>query len=215
MANLETGNHPVETVSWYDAAEFCGKLSQQEKLKPFYSRSGESVTAISGTGYRLPTDAEWECACRAGTTTRFWSGDENEDLLQVGWCSCNAGNHTHAAGELKANPFGLSDMHGNVWEWVQDGWDPKFYGQFQENVATDPFSPLSAGTMPMRRGGSFLQVPELVRSSSRLLYHTDAEMGFRVVLVVEGLRDSGPIDSPQTNDHSQSDVPANAQATPD
>jgi formylglycine-generating enzyme required for sulfatase activity len=116
---------------------------------------------------------------------------------------------------LKANPFGLSDMHGNVWEWVHDGWDPKFYAQFQENVATDPFSPLSAGTMPMRRGGSFIQVPQLVRSSSRVLYHTDNEMGFRVVLVVEGLRESGPGGSPQSNDQSQSDVPANDQAIPD
>jgi formylglycine-generating enzyme required for sulfatase activity len=88
---------------------------------------------------------------------------------------------------LKANPFGLSDMHGNVWEWVHDGWDPKFYGQFQENVATDPFSPLSTGTMPMRRGGSIVQVPELVRSSIRLLYHTDDEVGFRVVLPVDAV----------------------------
>ena len=187
VANLETGNYPVETVSWYEAAEFCNKLSQHEKLKPFDFRSGETVTSLKGTGYRLPSEAEWEFACRAGTTTRFWSGDENEDLIQAGWCSNNAGDRTHVASGLKANPFGLSDMHGNVWEWVHDGWDPKFYGQFQENVATDPFSPLSAGTMPMRRGGSFMQVPELVRSSSRLLYHTDNEMGFRVVLPVDAV----------------------------
>ena len=215
VANLETGNYPVETVSFNESVEFCARLSHHEQLEPFNVRSDQTVIALEGTGYRLPTEAEWEFACRAGTTTRFWSGDENEDLIQAGWGSSNAGDRTHAAGELKANSFGLSDMHGNVWEWVQDGWDPKFYGQFQENVATDPFSPLSAGTMPMRRGGSFMQVPELVRSSSRLLYHTDAEMGFRVVLVAEGLRVSGPGDSPQSNNRNQSEVPANTQATPD
>ena len=188
VANLATGNYPVETVNWHQAAEFCNKLSQHENLQPFDFRSGETEMSLKGTGYRLPTEAEWEFACRAGTTTRFWSGDENEDMVQAGWCSSNAGDRTHAASELKANPFGLSDMHGNVWEWVHDGWDPKFYGQFQEKVATDPFSPLSAGTMPMRRGGSFMQVPELVRSSSRLLYHTDDEMGFRVVLPVDAVR---------------------------
>jgi formylglycine-generating enzyme required for sulfatase activity len=215
VANLETGNYPVEMVSFNESVEFCARLSQHEHLEPFNILSDQTVTTLSGTGYRLPTEAEWEFACRAGTTTRFWSGDENENLIQAGWCSSNAGDRTHAAGELKANPFGLSDMHGNVWEWVHDGWDPKFYGQFQENIATDPFSPLSAGTMPMRRGGSFMQIPELVRSSSRLLYHTDAEMGFRVVLVAEGLRVSGPEASPQSNNRDQSEVSANALATPD
>ena len=189
VANLETGNYPVELVSCNESAEFCAKLSQQEKLKPFNFRSDQTVTSLDGTGYRLPTEAEWEFACRAGTTTRFWSGNENEDLIQAGWCLSNYGGRTHAASELKANPFGLSDMHGNVWEWVQDGGDPKFYGQFQENVATDPFSPLSASTMPMRRGGSIAQVPELARSSSRLYYHTCAEAGFRVVLVADAVKE--------------------------
>jgi serine/threonine protein kinase len=215
VANLETGNYPVEMVSFNESVEFCARLSQHGQLGPFNVFSDQTVKTLAGTGYRLPTEAEWEFACRAGTTTRFWSGDENEDLIPAGWCSDNAVGRTHAVGELKANPFGLSDMHGNVWEWVHDGWDPKFYAQFQENVATDPYSPLSAGTMPMRRGGSFIQVPQLVRSSSRVLYHTDNEMGFRVVLVVEGLRESGPGGSPQSNDQSQSDVPANDQAIPD
>jgi serine/threonine protein kinase/formylglycine-generating enzyme required for sulfatase activity len=189
VANLETGNYPVEMVSCNESAEFCAKLSQQEKLKPFNFRSDQTVMSLEGTGYRLPTEAEWEFACRAGTTTRFWSGDENEDLVRAGWCFSNAGGRTHAASELKANPFGLSDLHGNVWEWVQDGWDPKFYGQFQENVATNPFSPLSASSMPMRRGGSFMQVPELVRSSSRLCYHTSAEAGFRVVMFADAVKE--------------------------
>ncbi len=215
VANLDTSNYPVEMVSWYDATEFCAKLSQQEKLKPFNVRSDETVTTLEGTGYRLPREAEWEFACRAGTTTRFWSGDKNEDLIQVGWCFSNAGGRTHSASELKANPIGLSDLHGNVWEWVQDGLDPEFYGQFQENVATDPFSPLSAGSKPMRRGGSFMQVPELVRSSSRLYYRTDAETGFRVVLLAESLRVSRPSRSPQSNNRNQTDVPANSQAAKD
>ncbi len=115
VASLETGNHPVEMVSWNDAAEFCAKLSQQEELKPFYFRSGETVTPLDGNGYRLPTEAEWESACRAGTTTRFWSGDADQDLISVGWFASNSGGRTHAVGELKANPFGLCNIHGNVW----------------------------------------------------------------------------------------------------
>jgi formylglycine-generating enzyme required for sulfatase activity len=189
VANLETGNYPVEMVSCNESAEFCAKLSQQDKLKPFNFRSDQTMMSLEGTGYRLPTEAEWEFFCRAGTTTRFWSGDENEDLIRAGWCFSNAGGRTHAASELKSNPFGLSDLHGNVWEWVQDGWDPKFYGQFQENVATNPFSPLSASSMPMRRGGSLMQVPELVRSSSRLCYPTNAEAGFRVVLFADAVKE--------------------------
>ncbi|WP_425616927.1 formylglycine-generating enzyme family protein [Anatilimnocola sp. NA78] len=189
VANLETGNYPVEMVSCNESAEFCAKLSQLEKLKPLNIHSDQTVMSLEGTGYRLPTEAEWEFFCRAGTTTRFWSGDQNEDLVRTGWCFSNAGGRTHAARELKANPFGLSDLHGNVWEWVQDGWDPKFYGQFQGNVATNPFSPLSASSMPMRRGGSFMQVPELVRSSSRHCYHTNAEAGFRVVLVADAVKE--------------------------
>ena len=188
VANLETGNHPVEVVSWYDAAEFCAKLSQQEKLKPFYSRSGESVTELEGTGYRLPTEAEWEYACRAGTTTQFWSGDEVQDLIQAGRFASNSGDRTHPVGELKANPFGLSDVHGNVWEWVQDSWDPAFYAQFQETAAIDPSNPFSAELNPlMFRGGNWNSSPSECRSSFHLALRPSFQpnyLGVRVVLVV-------------------------------
>ncbi len=186
VANLETGSHPVEMVTWNDAAEFCAKLSQQEQLKPFYSRSGETITPLEGTGYRLPTEAEWESACRAGTTTRFWSG-ERQDLISAGWFGGNSGGRTHAAGELKANPFGLSDMHGNVWEWVQDNWDPAFYGKFEENAAIKPSSPFSAGSQRVLRGGIWLDTPSLCRSSRRgatLPAPRNNIIGFRVAMEI-------------------------------
>jgi formylglycine-generating enzyme required for sulfatase activity len=189
VANLETVKHPVEMVSWNDAAEFCTKLSQQEKLKPFYFRSGETITSLEGTGYRLPTEAEWESACRAGTTTRFWSGDEDNDLVSAGWFGGNSGGRTHAAGELKANPFGLWDVHGNVWEWVQDGWDPAFYGKFEENVAVNPASPFSA--QRVLRGGRFDSSPPHCCSSYRSANYPTLRIsliGFRVVLVAEGVK---------------------------
>jgi eukaryotic-like serine/threonine-protein kinase len=191
VANLETGNHPVEMVSWNDAAEFCAKLSQQEELKPFYFRSGETVTSLDGTGYRLPMEAEWEYACRAGTTTRFWSGDEDHDLISAGWFNGNSGGRTHSAGELQANPFGLSDVHGNVYEWVQDSWDPVFYEKFEEDAAIDPGSPFYAGSQRVIRGGYWYFNPSSCRSSLRHASHPTPRshnIGFRVVLVAESLR---------------------------
>ena len=146
VAGLDTGRHPVERVSWNDAAEFCAKLSQQEKLKPFYLRAGETITPLDGTGYRLPTEAEWEYSCRAGTMTKFWIGDQDEDLLHAGWFGKNSGARTHAARELKANPYGLCDIHGNVWEWVEDWWSPTYYGESQEKPTLNPNGPSSAGT---------------------------------------------------------------------
>ncbi|REJ90099.1 MAG: hypothetical protein DWQ34_18090 [Planctomycetota bacterium] len=221
VADMDTGNLPVEKVSWNDAAEFCTKLSQQEELKPFYYRAYETVTVLNGTGYRLPTEAEWEFACRAGTTTPVWSGDIDDDLRQVGWFGSNSDGRTHAVAELSANPFGLFDMHGNVYEWVQDGWDPAFYEEFAENVAVDPFRPILTDDQHVLRGGHWGFAPPYCRSSSRLSYsstYRSNSFGFRVALVVDAvkqqLRDK-PIDATtaETNSYSwPEDAPAPAIA---
>lgn len=191
VAGLETAGHPVEMVSWNDAAEFCAKLSQQEKLKPFYFRAGETITPLEGTGYRLPSEAEWEFACRAGTTTKYWIGDKDEDLVRAGWFGRKSGGRTHAAGELQANPFGLYDIHGNVWEWVQDGWDATWYGQFSEKPAVNPSSPFSAVSQRVIRGGYWNITASRCRSPFR-----DASapagryrgIGFRVSLSVAAVK---------------------------
>ncbi|QDU21949.1 bifunctional serine/threonine-protein kinase/formylglycine-generating enzyme family protein [Urbifossiella limnaea] len=191
VAGLETAEHSVETVSWNDAAEFCAKLSKQEKLKPFYFRAGETITPLDGTGYRLPSEAEWEFACRAGTATKYWIGDKDEDLVRAGWFGGNSGGRTHAAGELKANPFGLSDIHGNVWEWVQDGWDASYYGQFQDKPAINPNSPFSAGSLRVIRGGHWGYTASVCRSSHRhAIDPTDRGylVGFRVSLPVDAVK---------------------------
>ncbi len=188
VADLETKNHPAETVSWIDAAEFCAKLNQHEALKPFDVRAGETVTPLEGTGYRLPTEAEWEFACRAGTTTRFWSGDWESDLRRVGWFRDNSGGRTHAVGELTENPFGLYDVHGNVWEWVQDSWDPKFYGKFADNSAIDPICRFSAVSRRSVRGGVLGNAALGCRSSTRHAYpqiSRRSQVGFRVVLAAD------------------------------
>ena len=193
VAGMDTTSHPVETVSWNDAAEFCAKLSQQEKLKPFYLRAGETITPLDGSGYRLPTEAEWECACRAGTSTKYWTGDKDEELVRAGWFSTNSGGRTHAVEELKVNPFGLYDIHGNVWEWVQDWWEPTYYGQFQGKPSLDPNGPSPAGSQRVLRGGDWYRAASCCRASGRLASapaHCHSRIGFRVSLVVDAVRQS-------------------------
>jgi Leucine-rich repeat (LRR) protein len=191
VGGRDTTSHPVENVSWNDAAEFCAKLSRHEKRKPFYFRSGETVTQLDGTGYRLPTEAEWEFSCRAGTTTRYWSGDTDQDLALAGWFGTNSGGRTNAVGELKANPFGLHDMHGNVWEWVQDEWEATYYGQFQETPARDPKGPSSAGSGRVIRGGDLDDPACDCRASPRAAYGPTSRffnVGFRVSLAVTAVK---------------------------
>jgi formylglycine-generating enzyme required for sulfatase activity len=115
----DTSRHPVETVSWEDAIEFCRRLS-----------SLPAERAARRT-YRLPTEAEWAYACRAGTTTRWYSGDDEAGLLDCAWYYGNADGTTHPVGLKRPNAWGLYDMHGNVWQWCSD-WFPSTEGRAHE-----------------------------------------------------------------------------------
>lgn len=130
-------NHPVESVSWNDAQEFLRKLGEHEKGKP----------------YRLPTEAEWEYAARAGSTTAYCFGDEPERLSEYAWYDQNSDDRTHPVGQLKPNAWGLYDMHGNVWEWAQDWFTENYYRQ-RRNPDHDPKGPAS-GEYKVLRGGSW------------------------------------------------------------
>ncbi len=101
-------NNPVEQVSWDDAVAYCAKLSSLP------------AEVAAGRVYRLPTESEWEYACRAGTTTEYSFGDDKQDLGKYAWFKENSGKTTHAVGEKLPNGWGLYDMHGNVWEWCSD-----------------------------------------------------------------------------------------------
>jgi formylglycine-generating enzyme required for sulfatase activity len=184
VAGLDTDRYPVEIVSWQDAIDFCIKLSQQEGLQPYYRRAGNEVTILGGNGYRLPTKAEWEFACRAGTQTRWFFGDNEQVLPQYGWFISNSSGRTHAVGELRRNPFGLYDMHGNVWEWRQD-----WYGaNGSEKTVTDPIGS-TQGTSRQSRGGSFNFRAHYARSACRSSILPDRRFdisGFRVARTGSG-----------------------------
>ena len=161
----QTDDHPVVNVSWNDATAFSDWLSRQE-----------------GQEYRLPTEAEWEYACRAGTTTRFSFGDEENALGQYAWYSANASNQTHPVGERKPNAFGLYDMHGNVWEWCWDGYDADYY---KRSPADNPRGPEPAAPRVIR-GGSWRIGPQNARSAYRgwdLPENRSNDLGFRLARV--------------------------------
>jgi formylglycine-generating enzyme required for sulfatase activity len=152
---------PVERVSWHEAVAFCNKLSEREGLKPFYQFGPGAQSG--GEGYRLPTEAEWEYACRAGSQTRFSFGDDEASLGEYARFSGNAGSKTHPVGQKRANGWGLYDMHGSVWEWCEDGYKTDYY---QESPAADPLGPSGASDRVIR-GGCWGRDPRDARSASR------------------------------------------------
>jgi formylglycine-generating enzyme required for sulfatase activity len=168
-------NRPVESVHWYEATAYCDALTQRERL------AGRIAT---NSVYRLPTEAEWEYACRAWSSTRFSYGDDPgyTNLTSYAWYSDNIGEGTHPVGQKLPNPWGLHDMHGNVFEWCQD-----WYGDYPGGIALDPQGP-PLGSTHVIRGGSFFfgfYSASSCRSSSRNSYGDPGYrtyFGFRVVL---------------------------------
>ncbi len=146
--SYENPDHPVEHVSWFDAIRYCNALSRAEGLKEAYVIEGSSVRwkGLDALGYRLPTEAEWEYACRAGT-----SGDRHGDLDAVAWWKGNSGLMVHPVGQKLPNPWGFFDMLGNVTEWCWDAWAP-----YPRGAAADPVGPaLSRNEMHVARGGGY------------------------------------------------------------
>ncbi|MDR0503883.1 MAG: SUMF1/EgtB/PvdO family nonheme iron enzyme [Treponema sp.] len=174
------GRRPVENVRWYDAIVFCNKLSMAEGLTAAYSINGSTDPAIWGTvptssnatwnaaqvvagstGYRLPTEAQWEYACRAGTTTTWSFGNNESGLTNYAWYSGNSSSMTHEVGKKLPNAWGLYDMHGNVWEWC---WD--WYGSLPYTAQTDPTGAVS-GSYRLIRGGGCGNLAEYTASAYR------------------------------------------------
>ena len=163
-SNFKGPQNPVETVSWDEAVEFCKKASE---------KAGKKV--------RLPTEAEWEYACRAGSKTRFCFGDDDDKLGDFAWYAANSGNTTHPVGQKKPNAWGLYDLHGNVWQWCADRYDDKYYGN---SPKTDPTGP-AEGPYRVLRGGSWNNSPQGCRSAFRINNAPDGRndlIGFRVAM---------------------------------
>ncbi|MEZ6053308.1 MAG: SUMF1/EgtB/PvdO family nonheme iron enzyme [Planctomycetaceae bacterium] len=179
----QTEDHPVVNVSWNDAIAFCDWLSKKERAT-----------------YRLPTEAEWEYACRAGTTTRFASGNGDEDMFIIGNFAYDKVETllrpededdwddgfplTAPTGQFQPNRFGLFDMHGNVWEWCQD----TYAATFSKAPVTDPTGPAGDNGFRVARGGSWAHPPQRARSSERAAFKVgDRSLltGFRVVKEVK------------------------------
>jgi formylglycine-generating enzyme required for sulfatase activity len=166
-------NRPVEKVSWNDATNYCSQLTGQERL---------AGRLPAGYSYRLPTEAEWEYAARAGTTTRFSYGDDPAytNLADYAWHASNSGSQTHPVGQKQPNPWGLYDMYGNVWEWCLD-----WYGHYPGGSVTDPKGPSLSIAFHVLRGGSYASAGQYCRSASRfseLPENRRDTVGFRVVL---------------------------------
>jgi serine/threonine protein kinase/formylglycine-generating enzyme required for sulfatase activity len=186
VKGVSTASHPVDSVRWIDAITFCNRLSERHRLKPYYCIKGEAVSVLGGDGYRLPTEAEWEYAGRAGSETSWSFGDDIKRLGEYAWHSGNSNGLTHAVGTRKPNPLGLYDMHGNVPEWCWDRYDANYY---RKSPVNDP--PGSGeGTTRVYRGGGWNDVAGQTRSAARsglgVFYGSVLNaVGFRVARNIE------------------------------
>jgi formylglycine-generating enzyme required for sulfatase activity len=164
----DTSRHPVDSATWDEAAEFCRKLSAMP------------AELAARRVYRLPTEAEWEYACRAGTTTRWYCGDDEADVVGAAWFKTNADGTTHPVGLKKANAWGLYDMHGNANQWCADWCGDDYYAH---SPPSDPTGP-PYGSTRVARGGAYLIEPSYFRSAARVHCGPASRwthLGFRVV----------------------------------
>ncbi len=168
-SKFKGSKNPVERVSWQDAQEFIQKLNESERTQ----------------SYRLPTEAEWEYACRAGTGTPYFFGDSADQLPNYAWCHKNSDHTTHPVGQLQPNAWGIYDTLGNVWEWCQDVYDRDYY---QYSPAIDPQGPPS-GSRNVLRGGSWHSInPYRFRCCYRFCFFYDGRLpniGLRLVKTIE------------------------------
>lgn len=188
--------YPAYYISWYDAVRFCNKLSTDKGLSPCYTDSGGSTTiddvdtvtcSTTANGYRLPTEAEWEYACRAGTTTSFSWGTSNEVSVMglYCWYNQNSGSKSHPVGEKLPNAWGLYDMSGNLMEWCSD-WEDLSEDLSARGDQTDPRGPVS-GSGRVLRGGRWGGWWASCRSAYRSLggpSHRSSYRGFRLVRTI-------------------------------
>lgn len=163
ISKFEGDKNPVEQVRWTQAAKYCNTRSRLEDLKPCYDEATWQCD-FSANGYRLPTEAEWEYACRAGSQTAYSFGDDPEALRTNGWFKRNADKKTHPVGAKPPNAWGLCDMHGNVAEWCNDFFLADYY---QTSPTIDPHGP-EQGTTRVIRGGHWSAAPEKCTSFHRM-----------------------------------------------
>ncbi len=149
-ARRKNPRNPVEQATWVAAVKFCNARSLQEGLTPCYDTNTWKCD-FSANGYRLPTEAEWEYACRAGTATAYYFGDRPDQLKAYAWFQANSDSKPHVVAGKKPNPWGLYDMAGNLWEWCNDFYDAKYY---QKSPAENPRGP-DRGEKRVLKGGAW------------------------------------------------------------
>ena len=154
--------NPVEQVRWSDAVRYCNTRSGLDGLNPCYDLQTWECN-FDANGYRLPTEAEWEYACRAGTKTAYSFGDSPSQLKDYAWFKDNSGSKPHPVAQKKPNLWGLYDMHGNVWEWCNDFYKVDYY---QESPQENPKGP-KTGETKVVRGGAWKFSADSCRSGYR------------------------------------------------
>jgi len=154
--------NPVEQVRWSDAVRYCNARSRLDGLDPCYDLQTWECN-FDANGYRLPTEAEWEYACRAGANTAYSFGNSPSQLKDYAWFKDNSGSRPHPVGQKRPNPWGLYDMHGNVWEWCNDFYKVDYY---QDSPQENPKGP-KAGETKVVRGGAWKFSADSCRSGYR------------------------------------------------
>ena len=154
---------PMEQVTWVQAANYCNARSKAEGLQPCYNEDTAECN-FDADGYRLPTEAEWEYACRAGMESDYSFGNDTRWLGDFAWFADNADKKTHPVGQKRPNPWGLYDMHGNVAEWCNDNYGKEYYGSSPDKNPRGP----TEGKQNVLRGGSWKSSAEALKSAYRL-----------------------------------------------